>query len=63
MFLLVEHFGSLPPLFMAAFTGDVTALQTAIKAGDSVDMRISTTLDYGHFLRDLTPLMVASCST
>lgn len=60
--LFVENMDSLPPLHLAAYQGDVQAIDALINGGVSVDERTDTAGDYGTLFHQLTPLMVAAGS-
>ncbi|MEP7286252.1 MAG: ankyrin repeat domain-containing protein [Chloroflexota bacterium] len=60
--IFVENINALPALHLAAFMGDKRGIQAAIESGTAVDIRANTAQDYGWFLHNVTPLMVAAGS-
>ena len=51
-----------PRIHRAARLGDLVELGRPLAAGEDVDSRADLEYDYGPFLRQLTPLMVAARS-
>jgi Ankyrin repeat len=51
-----------PPIHRAARLGDLAELERLLAAGEDVNSRADLEYDYGPFLRQLTPLVVAARS-